>query len=393
MKTIGNYLLFIFAVLFSSQLYAEGVKFETIPWEKAIQKAQDKNKLIFVDAYTDWCGWCEVMEEKTFSNSVISDFMEKHFFSLRYDMEQGEGKRLAMKYSISSFPTFLIFDKDGKLVYKTSGFSPPKDFIIILEEAIDPESWESAPGISNDLELPYPDFYKAAFAKSGTDERKFPDSSTVHEYLQKNTDWFDELNWLVIKRFKTNKKVNDFFLENMEKYGELYFSADVRSKMYHILYQMLIEAVEMESEEKLDEILSLINKHDKERKEQNIIFYQSRFYEYTENWSGLSKKIEEYIEKNGYENTRRINEDCWKLYENTEDPEIIAKAAYWMEEVTKIDPQWAYLDTYAALLYKKGDFEKAKVAALQAIKKGKEEDKTRVSETEELLRKIEDKLK
>lgn len=386
-------LILIFAVLLSPQIFAEGVKFLTISWEKAIQKAQDKNKLIFVDAYTDWCGWCGVMEEKTFSNSVIADFMHKHFVSVQYDMEQGEGKRLAMKYSISAFPSFLIFDKNGKLVYKTSGFSPPQDFIITLEEAIDPESWEIATGISNELDLDYPDFYKSAFAKSGTDEKKFPDSSTVHEYLNKNPDWFYELNWLIIKRFKTNKNINDFFLENIEKYKELYFYEDVKDKMYQIFYHMLIKAVELESEEKLDEILTLINKYDKERKEQNIIFYQSRFYEYTENWSGLSKKLEEYIEENGYENTNRINESCWKLYENAEDPEIIAKAIYWMEEVTKIAPEWAYLDTYAALLYKNGEYEKAKEAALEAIQKGKEDNKTRVSDTEELLRKIEDKLR
>ena len=58
-----------------------------------------------------------------------------------------------------------------------------------------------------------------------------------------------------------------------------------------------------------------------------------------------------------------------------------------MNKVVELDPQYMFVDTYAALLYKNGDLKGAKKYALKAIEIGKS-DKSNVSETEALLEKI-----
>jgi thioredoxin-related protein len=47
-----------------------------------------KPKKVWIDVYTDWCGWCKVMDKKTFSNVYVAQYMNEHFYSVRLNAEQ-----------------------------------------------------------------------------------------------------------------------------------------------------------------------------------------------------------------------------------------------------------------------------------------------------------------
>ena len=63
-----------------------------------------------------------------------------------------------------------------------------------------------------------------------------------------------------------------------------------------------------------------------------------------------------------------------------------------MERAVAMDPDYAVLDTYAALLYKDKNYKDAKVYAEKAISSGKESGED-VKETQSLLEKINAELK
>ena len=48
----------IVVLLFSWNVFSQGIQFETGSWKEVLQKAKQENKLIFVDLYTTWCGPC-----------------------------------------------------------------------------------------------------------------------------------------------------------------------------------------------------------------------------------------------------------------------------------------------------------------------------------------------
>ncbi len=48
---------------FAVNVYAGEVAYFNKPWKEVLAKAKAENKYIVVDCYTDWCGWCKVMDK------------------------------------------------------------------------------------------------------------------------------------------------------------------------------------------------------------------------------------------------------------------------------------------------------------------------------------------
>ena len=61
-----------------------------ITWDEAIKANEKKPKKIFIDLYTDWCGWCKRMDATTFSDPQVADYINKNFYAVKFDAEQKE---------------------------------------------------------------------------------------------------------------------------------------------------------------------------------------------------------------------------------------------------------------------------------------------------------------
>ena len=101
----------------------------------------------------------------------------------------------------------------------------------------------------------------------------------------------------------------------------------------------------------------------------------------------MARQIDLFIASKSYKGGY-LNDWSWTIYEKCDDVVIIKKAAGWMKLVIEKKPEYPTMDTYAALLYKSGQYVEAKIYAEKAVALGKANgDKT--EETEKLLRKIE----
>ena len=61
-------------------------KSDKIKWysfEEAYQLNKKKQKKIFIDVYTEWCGWCKKMDAETFANPLIAKYMSEHFYCVK----------------------------------------------------------------------------------------------------------------------------------------------------------------------------------------------------------------------------------------------------------------------------------------------------------------------
>ena len=42
---------------------------------------------MFIDVYTDWCGWCKHMMKTTFANKGIANYINTQYIPVRFDAE------------------------------------------------------------------------------------------------------------------------------------------------------------------------------------------------------------------------------------------------------------------------------------------------------------------
>lgn len=56
--------------------------------DKALAKAKDENKLIFLSIGYSTCHWCHVMERETFEDEVSAKLLNDSFVSIKVDREE-----------------------------------------------------------------------------------------------------------------------------------------------------------------------------------------------------------------------------------------------------------------------------------------------------------------
>jgi thiol:disulfide interchange protein len=100
-------------------------------FDQALKDAAKRKKVIFVDAYTTWCGPCKMLNNSTFKDVKAGEFFNENFINIKIDMEKGEGPAFAMKYSVRAYPTLLFINSKGEVVHKTLGY---KDADMLTEE-------------------------------------------------------------------------------------------------------------------------------------------------------------------------------------------------------------------------------------------------------------------
>lgn len=113
-----------------------GMEFFHGSFSEALEKANAEGKIIFMDAFTTWCGPCRRMASSTFPDSEVGGFYNANFINLKVDMEKGEGPDLSIRYSVNSYPTLLYIDGTGKVVHKGVGMRGPEQFIELGREAL-----------------------------------------------------------------------------------------------------------------------------------------------------------------------------------------------------------------------------------------------------------------
>ena len=130
----------IFILIFLSfsftALCQGGVNFEQLTFDEALSKAKAENKLVFMDCYTTWCAPCKYMADNVFPREEAGEFFNPKFVSVKFDMENGEGKELAQKFGVRAYPTFLIIRPDGSVQHRIVGGVNLDKFIEIAERGL-----------------------------------------------------------------------------------------------------------------------------------------------------------------------------------------------------------------------------------------------------------------
>jgi len=371
----------------AGSLQARELEFRKLSWDEARKAAAREHKLIFVDGFTEWCYWCKVLDKEVFTNTDVIDFMDAHYVCIKLDMERDFGRTMAMKYRVNSYPTQLVFNNAGKLVYTAMGYSPAAAFLEKMSKPVEPSQQIEYRGISEAMDPGFPQFYKAAFDVNG--KREFPDSATVLTFLDAQKDLKSEIAWSVMQRFpdKLSPKYADAVFHDGVSLAGLFGKNEVNNVVEQILFARMNNAAAAKDANAFHQVISDAGTYMLADTEWVMPQLKIKYYEKTEDWKTYADETERDFSKYNFSNANAINEASWKLYEKCNDRAILLRAIKWMTNAVDLDPSYAVVDTYAALHYKVGMYADAEKYANQAIETGKKSN-TDVKSTEALLEKI-----
>lgn len=115
---------------------------QSLKWYKpavGFAKAEAETKYLLLDAYTDWCIWCRVMDTATYAKPEVIVELEKNFIPVKYNPEKDgdiiiAGRRYTPESFVSTFrvtgyPATLFFSHDGKFIQTITGYLEAEEFL------------------------------------------------------------------------------------------------------------------------------------------------------------------------------------------------------------------------------------------------------------------------
>ena len=147
-------LTFVFILAQSLNSLAQDESIEWLSINSFVEEVRDneESKHVFIDVYTQWCGWCKRMDASTFKDPEIVEIMNTYFIPIKFDAEQKEpieiggkefkfvenGRRgyhelaATLMNGKMSYPTFVLLDDKGEIIQPLPGFQSAEDLKPIL---------------------------------------------------------------------------------------------------------------------------------------------------------------------------------------------------------------------------------------------------------------------
>jgi len=98
-------------------------------FEGALKKAKAENKLVLVDIYAEWCAQCKELDEKTWPDPAVKEWIAKNAVPVRIDTD-AKRKDLQTVFKITGYPTVMLMDAEGKEVRpRLMGFDKPAGMV------------------------------------------------------------------------------------------------------------------------------------------------------------------------------------------------------------------------------------------------------------------------
>lgn len=118
-------------------------------WEEAAKLSETAPKKVFIDLYTDWCGWCKKMDKETFKDPEVIKYLNDNFYAVKFNAEQKgaivfndktfeyikSGRRGVHQLAYAlldgrlGYPAFVTLDETFARIWISPGYKKPNELI------------------------------------------------------------------------------------------------------------------------------------------------------------------------------------------------------------------------------------------------------------------------
>jgi thioredoxin-related protein len=134
----------------SGQTSTATMKIDWMTIEEAEQANKKEPRKIFVDVYTNWCGWCKKMDKTTFSDSLVQKYGKEKFYFVKLNAEDQNSiifKEKVFRYNAQmqanelavqllngqmGYPTLVFLDEKSTPIQTFGSYMDAKQFLMLL---------------------------------------------------------------------------------------------------------------------------------------------------------------------------------------------------------------------------------------------------------------------
>lgn len=369
MKSLRILTLTFSLLTLSLSAFAQGIEFFHGTWSEAKAKAKTEGKIIFADAFAEWCGPCKRMAKVVFTDEKVGEFFNANFVNLKIDMEKAENAEFAGKYPVSAYPTLMFLDSTGKVIQKSVG---AKDVAGLLEFATKAQGRSDK---SADYEKAYnegsrdPQFLYD-YVKSLNAAGK-PSLKITNEYLAGQQDLGSDFNLRFILEGATesDSRVFEMLLKNKAKIATLAGEQAVNTRIEKCCGNTLKKAIEYKDEKLLAEAKAKMKAANPERADAFGWEADMKYYTAVKDVKGYLGAARAYQKSEVKNNSAKLHDLVIALLRAfPDDPKALDQAEKWAKSASEAGGLPEYYMTLAEVHKRQGDKPKARAAAEKALK-------------------------
>jgi hypothetical protein len=423
-----RYLLIVCCTIFFQAISAQ-VNFYSIPFNEALNRAQLQGKLIFMQFEAADCDQCNEVANKGFQDKEAADKINQTFFCLKIDAQHPDRKKISQDYNINAEKGFgtLFIDNNGTLIHKFSGTtSRSKEYLdqtnialqkagenlkinelekeykkgnrsfgflqtlllkkrtlnlatdSLLEEYVDalpPDSLKSTNTLCFIAQMaPLVDSkaYKVMFSDRASFDRAWYTMSLQMRSGINNVIISKSMNKAIQERnqnyavrtasfaqgtngsnYLAGTKARDL---NMLRYFDETNDTATYFRKAIAFYERYYLTIDVDSIKKLDSIAM-----------RNLLNNPSTKKDTVRDGNRIRISTNIAFRPSGQNFANELNEGAYKFFQRTKNPYLLSIATEWSKKALELYRNPEYLDTYAKLLYKQNQNDKAVDAINEAI--------------------------
>ncbi|MEP1780384.1 thioredoxin family protein [Reichenbachiella sp.] len=123
---------------------SQGVEFQNLSWEQALEAAKKQNKFLFVDVVRSIKDAAQKSDfdkqvDKAFSVDSLAGLINDNFLSIKMDMSSEEGKTFGPKLQMLMYPVYVFYNAEGDQIGNSNSYElvkNPGEFIDKVYHAV-----------------------------------------------------------------------------------------------------------------------------------------------------------------------------------------------------------------------------------------------------------------
>jgi thioredoxin-related protein len=135
-------------ILFLGLSSQKNPQIQWLSLQEAYLKVKSEPRKVFVDVYTDWCGWCKKMDRETFASDFVAQYANQKFYAVKLNAEQRDsivlggkvlrfieqGQRGYHEAAIGllngkmSYPSIVFLDENFAIIDRLPGYKDAYTF-------------------------------------------------------------------------------------------------------------------------------------------------------------------------------------------------------------------------------------------------------------------------